>query len=212
MSSIAKSNIENCPRVPGCVTTLDDDGKCEVFYSSSKNALFSTENANYWPRVLNHPASALFPIEQLKSIAQENPDPESCANFNKLIQTYQLDGKEKVELVSREVFETAKDHLHKVTDELENVEVKLEDASGFLKTTASMSVLGAALIALGALGVYFTQASTVSAEGKPSQRNYSRILSYVSMVAGLALVVFSACRSTALAEHFDKFLYSLDNQ
>jgi len=190
------------PAVPGCLHTYNPaEGTWEVYYSSTMNAQFGVENATYWPRVLNHPASGLFPVDALESLAQKNPDPESWTNFKQHIQSYQLAGKDKIELVSREALETAKRSLHDVTAELDEVQDKAYEV---LKSTAFINGIGAVLIILGTIGVYFSQrAKPAELHGPVYQGQVIRALSYASVITGLALVIFSTYRLGASANAFN---------
>ncbi len=158
----------------------------------------------HWPRVLNCPPAAQVPINKIMAIAQStatsfNSRPESWGRFKELIQTHQSAGHQTVELVSREVFETAKTHLG-------IVHWKLYSSIEVMQQSAVLTGVGAALITIGALGVYLTQPKPVVAHEAP-KRSWTRILSYGSLIVGLAMVVFVSYRlqssSNLLMKNFE---------
>jgi cytochrome c biogenesis protein CcdA len=109
--------------------------------------------------------------------------------FKRTVQaTYQA-GYKTITVVPLKVFEIAKTNLSKV-------HLRLRDAKTVLENTAFLTGFGAIFIALGALGVFLTQAN---AKGVPSKRIYLRIASYLAMIAGLVLVIYSAIMAETAA-------------
>ncbi|HEY5235838.1 MAG TPA: hypothetical protein VIJ14_06645, partial [Rhabdochlamydiaceae bacterium] len=150
----------------------------------------------HWPRVLNYPPAASFSINALMKIAKttatpSNPNPESFGMFKEFIQGEQSARHETVELVFREVLETAKTHLGKI-------HWKLYHAAEVMQDSAHLTAFGGALITIGVLGVYLTQPEPVAADEAP-KRNWTRILFYGATVTGLALIALATYRLQASA-------------
>ena len=67
--------------------------------------------------------------------------------------------------------------------------------------TSVMNGIGAALIALGALGTYFTPTESGSSAESAAKNKKIRNYSYASIVTGLALVVLSTYRTHSIAQY-----------
>jgi hypothetical protein len=179
-------------------------------YPSSEAPKYTDNETEYaaafphWPRALNYPPAAIFPTHALMKLAKSsatstNPHPESWGKFKEFVQIHQSAGHETVELVSREILETAKTHLG-------IVHWKLYYAIEVLQGSSLLTGCGAALMAFGALGVYRTQPELIDLE-QPPKRNWTRILSYGAMITGIAMVALASYRlnsaASTLLQNFD---------
>ncbi len=164
-----------------------------AFFSRAEAPKYTDINTEYapgfrhWPRVLNYPPAALVATQTLTKFAKSSataahPSPESFGKFKEFLQA----GHDTVEIVSREVLETAKTHLGALHWTLYySIEV--------LQNAAHLTGLGGALIIIGALGVYLTQPEPV-VEMETPKRSWTRILSYGAMITGLACIALATYR------------------
>ncbi len=139
----------------------------------------------HWPRVLNYPPSAKVATQTLIKYAKLSANPASFAKFKAFLQAQQTAGLDTVEIVSREVLETAKTHLV-------SLHWKLYRTIEVMQDSAHLTGLGAALIAIGALGLYLTH--PILDETEAPKRSWTQVFSYGAMVTGLALVALATYR------------------
>jgi hypothetical protein len=140
----------------------------------------------HWPRVLNYPPAALIAAQTLMKYAKPSPTtPKSFAMLKDFVQAQQAAGQSTVEMVSREVFEIAKTHLGAV-------HWKLYGTIKVMQSLAHLTGLGAALIAIGAIGIYLRQPTFVETE--TPKRNWAQIFSYGATITGLMLIALATYR------------------
>jgi hypothetical protein len=159
-----------------------------LFSSPSKKTDINTgygPGFPHWPRVLDYPPAANVATQTLIKYVKLSADPASFAKFKAFLQAKQIAGQDTVEIVSREVFEIAKSHLGALHGKLyHTIEV--------MQGSAHLTGLGAALIVIGALGIYLTQPTPVETEAP--KRSWTQLFSYGAMATGLALVAFATYR------------------
>ncbi len=152
----------------------------------------------YWPRILDKPPVAQLPIDAVMQSARTASSGNFDA-FKRVVQTTYQAGYNFVAVVPLKIFEVAKRNLS-------NVHLRLHGAKLALENTAFLTGFGALAITLGALGVFLTQAD---AKGVPSKRAYLRITSYTAMIAGLALVIYSAYMAETAASGLNEVFKDL---
>lgn len=149
-----------------------------------------------WPNALNHPPSAYLPTS-ITNMLQEHPDPQSVSGFQAHLQNMLNKGVEKIEVVPREILETAKGCLSEAQSLFYQMDNWLYEGAKVLNQTSVINGIGAALIALGAIGTYFIPSD--SAENN-NNRLY-RWISYGSIATGLSLVALSSYRIHSIANY-----------
>ena len=169
--------------------------RVDQFYGTVCPAYFSCLSS-IWPDTLNHPPSAFIPTS-ITNILQNHPDPQSASGFQANIQNMLNKGFDKIEVVPREILETAKGCLSQAQTLLWQMDNWLYTSAKVLNRTSFLNGIGAALIALGALGTYFMPSD--SAENN-NNRLYKRI-SYCSIATGLSLVALSTYRVHSVAQY-----------
>lgn len=152
---------------------------------SSKNTEY-VAGFPHWPRVLDYPPAALIITQTLMKYAKSSATtPKSFAMLKEFVQAQQAVGQGTVEIVSREVFEIAKTHLGAL-------HWKLYDTMKVMQDLAHLTGLGAALIAIGAIGIYLRQPTL--AETETPKRSWTKVFSYGATITGLALITLATYR------------------
>ncbi len=141
----------------------------------------------YWPQVLNKPPIAQLPISTIMERAKGSIS-ESFIAFKRVVQTAYQAGHKTISVVPLTVFNVAK-------KQLSNVHLKLWHARAVLDNVAALNGCGVMFIAIGAIGIYLTQ----PAAGALSQRNWKRIASYASLIAGLVMVIYATMMASSSA-------------
>lgn len=172
--------------------------KFETTYGTVGPSYFSC-TSSIWPYILNHPPSTFLPTA-ITNMLQEHPDPLSVSGFQAHVKDKLAQGYDKIEVVSREVLETAKGCLSNAQSLLWQMDNWFYKGAKVLNQTSVMNSIGAALITIGALGTYFTPSETDNSAEKNKKIRY---LSYASIVTGLALVALSTYRINSIAHYIN---------